>query len=144
MVADDKNAGHFRDDLVNAAAEMLTDRWRPEPKPSWVTCVPSNRHPELVPDFARRLASALNLPFRPVIAKIRENRPQKEQQNRYHQCRNLDGVFGIEENVESGPVLLVDDAHDSGWTATVAAVLLRQAGSGPVYPLALASTGPGD
>jgi len=144
MVAEDKSAGHFRDDLVNAAAEMLTDRWRPEPKPSWVTCVPSNRHPELVPDFARRLASALNLPFRPVIAKIRENRPQKEQQNRYHQCRNLDGVFGVEENIESGPVLLVDDAHDSGWTATVAAVLLRQAGSGPVYPLALASTGPGD
>ena len=144
MVAEDKQAGHFRDDLVHAAATMVKGRWRPEPAPTWVTCVPSNRHPELVPDFAHRLAVALNLPFRSVLSKVRDNRPQKEQQNRYHQSRNLDGAFGIEENVETGPVLLVDDAHDSGWTMTVAAVLLRQAGSGPVYPLALASTGPGD
>jgi len=144
MVAEDKNAGHFRDDLVHAAAAMLTDRWQPEARPVWVTCIPSNRNPELVPDFARRLAETLGLPFRPVIAKIRDNEPQKYQQNRYHQCRNLDGAFAIEDDVNAGPVLLVDDAHDSGWTVTVAAILLRQAGSGPVFPLALASTGPGD
>ena len=44
----------------------------------------------------------------------------------------------------SGPVLLVDDIIDSGWTMTVIAALLRQAGSDEVYPVALATTRPGD
>lgn len=39
---------------------------------------------------------------------------------------------------------LVDDVVDSGWTMTVLAALLQQAGSGPVFPLALASTAVGD
>ena len=38
----------------------------------------------------------------------------------------------------AGPVLLVDDLVDSGWTMTVAARLLRQAGAPAVLPLALA------
>ncbi|HYH45640.1 MAG TPA: phosphoribosyltransferase, partial [Thermoanaerobaculia bacterium] len=45
------------------------------------------------------------------------------------------------------PVLLVDDVVDSRWTMTIAAALLRQAGSGPVWPVALAtfsSGGSGD
>lgn len=37
----------------------------------------------------------------------------------------------------NGPVLLVDDTLRSGFTATAAATLLREAGSGPVYPLVL-------
>ena len=40
-----------------------------------------------------------------------------------------------------GPVLLVDDLVDSGWTMTVAARLLRQAGAPAVLPLALALAG---
>jgi ATP-dependent DNA helicase RecQ len=39
--------------------------------------------------------------------------------------------------VPDGPVLLLDDETRSGFTFTVAAALLREAGSGPVYPLAL-------
>ena len=39
-----------------------------------------------------------------------------------------------------GPVLLVDDQIDSGWTMTVAAALLRDAGAPAVLPLALAVT----
>ena len=45
---------------------------------------------------------------------------------------------------DGGPVLLVDDVVDSGWTFTILAMLLRQAGSGPVYPVALATTRPRD
>ena len=41
-------------------------------------------------------------------------------------------------------VLLVDDMVDSGWTFTVCAALLRQAGSGPVFPVALAQTSKSD
>src|SRR5690606_31215836 len=104
------------------------------------TCVPSLNHPNLVPDFAQRLADALGLPFEPVVKKVKENEPQKVQQNRFHQCRNLDGVFGIDGPVPTGPVLLVDDVVDSAWTLTIAAALLRRAGSGPVWPCALTTS----
>ncbi len=144
MVADDKRAGHFRDDLVRAVAEMVRERWRPDPRPVWMTCVPSRRHPELVPDFCRRLSRYLRVPFLPVVTKIRDNPPQKAQQNRFHQCLNLDGAFAISMKVPQEPVLLVDDMVDSTWTMTVVAALLLQAGSGLVWPVALASTSAGD
>jgi ATP-dependent DNA helicase RecQ len=143
IVADDKHAGHFRDELVDAAAEMVLERWRPDPAPQWVTCVPSRKHPELVPDFAIRLAQKLGLPFLEVIMKVEDNQPQKMQQNRFHQCHNLDGVFDITGRILETPVLLVDDIVDSCWTLTVLAALLRRAGSGPVFSLALASSAAG-
>lgn len=144
LVADGKHAGHLQDELVGAVVEMIRERWRPNPTPEWVTCVPSRNHPTLVPDFAQRLAERLGLPFRDVITKLRNNEPQKMQQNRFHQCRNLDGVFEVAEGIPSGPVLLVDDIIDSGWTMAVLAALLRRAGSGQVFPVALASTSSGD
>jgi ATP-dependent DNA helicase RecQ len=42
--------------------------------------------------------------------------------------------------VPAGPVLLLDDTTRSGFTLTVAAALLREAGAGPVYPLVLQKT----
>ena len=144
LVAEDKRRGRFRDELVEAAAEMIRDRWRPDPPPEWVACVPSDRHPELVPDFANRLARQLGLPFVSAVDKVLDNQPQKLQQNRFHQCHNLDGAFEARDDLPSGPVLLVDDIVDSGWTMTVVAALLRQAGAGPVWPLALATTSAGD
>ena len=140
IVAEDKRKGDFRDELVQAAAEMIGERWHPEPAPTWVACIPSLNHPTLVPNFARKLAAMLQIPFWEGVAKVKDNPPQKEQQNRYHQCRNLDGVFEIQGDVPSGPVLLVDDIVDSGWTLTIVSTLLLQNGSGPVYPIALAST----
>ena len=139
MVAQHKHANHFGDELVEAMAEMIQQRWQPDPAPTWLCCVPSLRHPELVPDFARQLAARLGLPFVDAVEKVKENQPQKGQQNRFHQCRNLDGVFSINEALPSGPVLLVDDIVDSAWTLTVLAALFKQAGSGDVFPVALAS-----
>ncbi|MGH3545918.1 MAG: phosphoribosyltransferase family protein [Mycobacteriales bacterium] len=40
----------------------------------------------------------------------------------------------------TGPILLVDDVIDTGWTVTLATRLLRQAGAKSVLPFALAST----
>jgi len=131
-------AGQFSDDLVQACADLVR-KWAPHPFPQWVTCIPSRRSPNLVPDFARRLASALQLPFHSSLIKVREHPPQKEMANSAHQCRNLIGSMQTDiKNVERGPVLLVDDIVDSGWTFTMAASLLRKAGSGEVWPLALA------
>ena len=140
IVARDKANNYFQDALVDAMAEMILERWNPEPFPTWLTCVPSTKHPELVPSFAERLASKLNLPFHPIITKVSENSPQKNQENSYFQCHNLDGVFEIEGDMPEGPVFLVDDAVDSGWTLTILSALLRSRGSGPVFPLALSST----
>lgn len=140
LVANGKSNGRFGDELVQASADLLQERWRPSPFPKWVTCVPSLTRPELVPDFAARLANALGLPFHPIVRKVKQNQPQKQQENSFHQCKNLDGVFQVLGSIPQEPVLLVDDVVDSKWTLTVIAALLRQAGCGPVYPFALASS----
>lgn len=62
--------GRFADELVTACAALMRD-WNPQSSPTWVTCIPSLRHPDLVPDFARRLAAALGLPFHAVLAACR-------------------------------------------------------------------------
>ncbi|MDX2428620.1 MAG: RecQ family ATP-dependent DNA helicase [Xanthomonadales bacterium] len=144
LVKEDKNKGRFRDELVEAVAGMYENRWQPEPAPQWVTCVPSRNHPNLVPELAQRLAARLRLPYVDAIHKVRNNEPQKNQHNRFHQCSNLDGAFELKNGIPTTPVLFVDDVIDSGWTLTVLAALLRQAGSGPVYPVALASFSTGD
>lgn len=132
--------GRFSDDLVAASAEMCRG-WSIQNPPTWVTCVPSLRHPNLVPDFARRLASALGLPFSDALVKADERPAQKSMANPSQQARNIDGSLAVNSQaVYNGSVLLVDDMVDSGWTLTVAAYLLRSHGSGPVFPLALAST----
>jgi len=133
----------FADQLVEACAAMVRT-WAPQPAPVWWTCIPSRRHPDLVPDFARRLAVALNLPFVPVLEKTDDRPAQKEMANSSQQARNVDGSLRIRGVVPAGPVLLVDDMVDSRWTLTVAAYLLAIHGSGPVYPLALASTANAD
>ena len=132
----------FAEDLVAACVEML-QAWSPDPAPQWVTCIPSLNHPDLVPDFAARLANELGLPFVPCIEKARANRQQKFMENSYQQAKNLDGAFNIKlEPKDYQPCLLVDDVIDSGWTFTVASALLRQVGCSAVYPMALALNRP--
>ncbi|MDQ3522810.1 MAG: ATP-dependent DNA helicase RecG, partial [Gemmatimonadota bacterium] len=121
---------------------MLVREWDPRPAPAWVTCIPSLRHPTLVPDFARRLATALNLPFIETLRKSDARPEQKEMANSAQQARNVDGSLALTINgVPTGPVLLVDDMVDSRWTLTVASWLLRAQGAGDVWPVALAVTG---
>lgn len=135
--------GRFSDDLVAACVQMVHE-WDPQPAPSWVTCVPSQRHPALVPDFAQRLAHALGLPFNPVLAKTDERPEQKTMANSTQQARNIDGSLSLDGPVPQGPALLVDDMVDSRWTLTVSAWLLRKNGAGEVWPIALSQTGRGD
>ncbi|QDM41463.1 RecQ family ATP-dependent DNA helicase [Altererythrobacter sp. TH136] len=136
--------GSFSDDLVAAMAAMIKE-WNPQPAPTWITCIPSLRHQELVPDFASRLAAAIGLPFHVVLEKTDERPEQKSMANSTQQARNVDGSLGLSGiAIPAGPVLLVDDMVDSRWTLTVAAWLLRLNGAGEVYPLALAQTGQGD
>lgn len=106
----DASAAEFR------PSQWLIRLWKPEPAPQWVACVPSLSRPELVPDFAERLAGALSIPF---------------------------SAFAREKKVYK-PCLLVDDMVDSRWTFTVLSALLRMNGVQAVHPLALALTASGD
>jgi ATP-dependent DNA helicase RecQ len=99
----------------------------------------------LVPDFARRLAAALDLPFHGVLEKTEDRPEQKTRANSTQQARNVDGTLAVGSGlVPPGPVLLVDDMVDTRWTLTIASWLLRSSGSGEVFPLALALTGQGE
>ncbi|MFL5796566.1 MAG: hypothetical protein ACJ77A_01370 [Actinomycetota bacterium] len=100
--------------------------------------MPSLQRPDLVPTFARAVAAALGVEFRPVVVKVRGNRPQKEMKNSAQQAANVLDAFEVRGRVPAGAVLLIDDIIDSRWTITVVGTLLREAGSGRVYPFVLA------
>lgn len=141
LVRDGKAKGYFENELVEAAEELIRERWPRAKKLAAVCCVPSLRHPQLVQDFSERLAARLGLPFLPALEKARETEAQKEMQNRFHQCHNLDGAFEVRPDlIPAGAVLLVDDVSDSGWTLALISALLRQAGAAAVYPFALSSS----
>ena len=57
-------------------------------------------------------------------------------------ARRVTSTLGVGVTLPAVPVLLVDDMVDSGWTLTLAAVLLQHHGSGPVHPFALAKASP--
>ena len=135
---------YFSDELIDACVVMFKE-WGPQPAPTWVTCVPSLRNPTLVPDFAKRLAQALNLSFRVAIEKTDSRPEQKKFNNSFQQARNVDGSLApIRDQILSSPVLLVDDVILSGWTLTISSWLLRKNGSGEVWPLALAQRRPNE
>ena len=132
---------YFPDDLVDACRKLI-EKWNPQPVPEYVTCIPSQRHPDLVPDFARRLAESLHLPFKQVLIKTEDRPEQKTMANSSQQARNIDGSLAMRgEVLPDRPLLLIDDMIDSRWTVTVATWLLRSNGSGQVWPLALAQVG---
>ena len=130
--------GRFSDDLVEASA-LAVREWQPDPHPQWVTAIASHRRAQLVPDFGRRLAEALDLPYRDALRKKEDRPEQKTMMNSDQQARNVIGSLAVDRDAMlPGPVLLVDDMVDSGWTFAVAARLLRHRGSGAVWPYALA------
>jgi len=130
--------GEFDDQMVDASAQLIRERWQPEPFPEWVTAIPSRRHPGLVYDFASRLARSLGVPFVAALVRTSEAPEQKLMANSSMQARNVAGTLGTIEQVPAGPVLLIDDIVDSGWTLTLAGWLLRNKGSGVVHPFTLA------
>ncbi|MBM3696116.1 MAG: RecQ family ATP-dependent DNA helicase [Actinobacteria bacterium] len=134
--------GRFHDDLIEAVAAMI-EQWRPDPEPAWLTYVPAFGGGGVVADLAPRLAGRLGLPCLEAVTKTRSTPKQKTMQNSYQQVVNLQGAFAIGE-LRPGPVLLLDDMVDSRWTFTMVGSLLREAGCGPVYPVALADTSRGD
>jgi ATP-dependent DNA helicase RecQ len=118
----------------------LLSRWGwPAGRPSWVTWVPSRAHGTLLADLAQRLAALGRMT---VAAPLRADGAglQSDAATNVESARLALNRLSVGDAVPSGPVLLLDDTMRSGFTLTTAAVLLREAGSGPVYPLVLHKT----
>jgi ATP-dependent DNA helicase RecQ len=138
VVRDAKQGGReVPPEMVDAAARLIV-AWQPTPALTWVTSVPSASSGAFVDGFARRLAAALQLPYADVLRRTRPGRPQSEMENSVQQLRNIEDAFDVSGDMPDGPVLLVDDVVDSGWTLTVTAALLARAGAPAVFPFVLA------
>ncbi|MCX5400220.1 RecQ family ATP-dependent DNA helicase [Streptomyces sp. NBC_00102] len=147
------------DDVLRAAVGVLADWARssggwatntPEAsaRPVGVVAVPSLSRPQLVGSLAQGIANVGRLPF---LGTLTYTGPEGEhtarRSNSAQRVRALSGAFAVSDELTAalaaspGPVLLVDDSTDSGWTLAVAARLLRKAGAEQVLPLVLATSG---
>lgn len=131
---------HFNDELVYHCAKFIYDHYQELNSPHWLTAVPSLRNPFLVPDFTRRVAESLKLPYKQVLFKVQETPEQKYMKNANRQAGNIMNAFNINNSILSGPVLLIDDIMNSGWTFAICAMKLKEAGCVNVTPLALSKT----
>ncbi len=138
LVSKGRREGRFDDRLVRALVEMVGE-WGPTPMPTWLTYVPSLRHPGLVADLAQRIAVALGMPVIELVERTRNTPPQKQMRNSAHQESNVHEAFRVGGAPLPEPLFLIDDLVDSRWTITEIGTLLREAGSGPVVPLVLGS-----
>jgi ATP-dependent DNA helicase RecQ len=135
-------SNRYADELVEASADVLHAYLQKlDSPPTWVTAVPSLRRPLLVPDFAKRLAAILGLPYHPAIRHLKQHPEQKTMLNSFNQAQNVMGAFAVDGSLSPEPVLLVDDLADSKWTLTAIGDLLQQHGSGVVYPFVIANVG---
>ena len=144
-VKQDRTAGkQYRDELLAMAVKLLQEALpNTEAPPQWVTAVPSLRRPTLVPEFARRLADELGLPYIEAIRHHKQHPPQETMHNSYNQALNVQNVFTIAPGIPAESVLLVDDIADSRWTITTIAHQLQVGGVPAVIPFVLATTGMG-
>ncbi len=134
--------GEVPEDLVKALVAVLA-AWDWPQRPAGVVTLPSRTRPRLITSLGGRIAAIGRLPLLGSLGYTgagpgprQFNSPQRLQAI----WRELalagparDAVAGA-----GGPVLVIDDQIDSGWTMTVAAKLLREAGAPAVLPLVLA------
>ncbi|MFE7412056.1 RecQ family ATP-dependent DNA helicase [Streptomyces laurentii] len=159
LLADTAPDGEVPDDVVQAVVRVLADwakgpgGWAsgaPDaaPRPAGVVTVASHRRPRLVGSLGHRIAEIGRMPLLGSV----EYAPEAEDL-RISRTNSAQRVVGLQRTLAvpadlaerlaaaGGPVLLVDDLADSGWTLAVAARLLRRAGAEGVFPLVLAVQG---
>jgi ATP-dependent DNA helicase RecQ len=123
--------------LVHAVIEILRD-W--QPRVDGIVLVESASRPTLTTDLAAGLSRFLK---KPVVGRWAIADPSVEPgrgaMNSAQRVAAVDRRFRLEADVPAGPVLLVDDQVVTGWTLTLAAKALREAGASAVLPLVLAT-----
>ncbi|MGW2153179.1 RecQ family ATP-dependent DNA helicase [Nonomuraea sp. NPDC001699] len=135
--------GPMADDMFKAVIQVLS-AWGWQERPVAVVNVPSATRPQLVRGFAERLAQVGRLTYLGELG-YRAGSPGR-QFNSAKRVQAIRGTLAMPKELGAaiadcgGPVLLVDDRVDTGWTMTLAAALIRHAGAPAVLPLALATT----
>lgn len=137
------------DDLADAVVQVLSAWARGDgawpQRPVGVVAVGSHRRSRLVGSLAERIATVGRLPLLGVVRT--EPAGGGARGNSAQRVRTLHGCLTVSDELAealtglTGPVLLVDDLVDSGWTMTMASRLLRRAGAPGVLPFALAVAG---
>ncbi|GIJ26305.1 ATP-dependent DNA helicase RecQ [Micromonospora qiuiae] len=140
--------GPLPDDVAAAVIEVLKawahgdDPW--PARPAGVVAVDSRTRPVLIGSLAERIAAVGRLPLLGRVTSVGPAGGDGPRGNSAQRVRALHGNLAVPEELAAvlagldGPVLLVDDLVDSGWTMTMAARALRQAGAPAVLPLSLA------
>ncbi|HSL09171.1 MAG TPA: RecQ family ATP-dependent DNA helicase [Pseudonocardiaceae bacterium] len=129
--------GPVPDELFDACVTVLAG-WDWPARPLGIVAMSSRSRPTLVLDLAERIAAVGRLP---LLGTMTSTGPSPSAANSAHRAAALLGSLRAPElPALDGPVLLVDDRVDTGWTLTVAARALRHAGAPAVLPFALATT----
>uniref|UniRef100_A0AAU1LZB2 DNA 3'-5' helicase n=1 Tax=Streptomyces sp. NBC_00148 TaxID=2903626 RepID=A0AAU1LZB2_9ACTN len=144
------------DDVSSAVVTVITDwakgpgGWAsgaPDaaPRPVGVVTVASRRRPQLVQSLGSRIAEVGRMPllgtvtYAPGSEDLRISQTNSAQRVKaLHEALVVEPALAEALAAAGGPVLLVDDLSDTGWTLAVAARLLRRAGAEGVFPLVLA------
>ncbi|GIH90495.1 ATP-dependent DNA helicase RecQ [Planobispora siamensis] len=143
LLAEGVPDGPVPDDVFAAVVAVLSS-WQWEQRPVAVVSVPSATRPQLVRSLAERLAQIGRLTYLGELGY--RSGPPGRQFNSAQRVQAVRATLAMPSALSAavaaagGPVLLVDDHVDTGWTVTLAAAMLRHAGAPAVLPLALAVT----
>jgi len=143
--------GEVPGDVAAAVVKVLA-AWSWDQRPACVVSLPSRTRPRLIASLASQLAQIGQLPYLGPLAYPATEGPVPtstapatgSQHNSAQRLRAVWRAFEVPASIQAeitrlaGPVLLVDDLLDTGWTMTVAAMALREAGALAVLPLTLA------
>jgi ATP-dependent DNA helicase RecQ len=138
--------GPVPEDLVAAIVKVLA-AWQWDDRPTAVVSIPSRTRPQLIASLADRIAQIGLMPYLGSLGHAAPGQAalgrQSNSAQRLHAVWDsfvVPGPVAARVADLAGPVLLVDDLIDTGWTLTVAAMRLRTAGAIGVLPLVLAAT----
>jgi ATP-dependent DNA helicase RecQ len=137
----DEPDGPAPDEVLRAAVAVLA-AWQWEQRPTAVIGIDSISHPVLIGSVVQRLSELGRLTNLGTLRYSPGRRPVTAANSAYRVAALNESWLcpdpsAIDEL--TGPVLLVDDIVDTGWTMTMAARALRRAGAAGVLPFALAS-----
>ncbi|SOD69356.1 ATP-dependent DNA helicase RecQ [Streptomyces sp. 1222.2] len=155
MLAPQAPDGPIPDDVAKAVVAVLADwakgpgGWASgladaQPRPVGVVTMASRSRPQLIGSLGARIAEIGRLPLLGSVAYTGAV-SQVTRSNSAQRLKALDGAMTVPPELAAalqeagGPVLLVDDATETGWTLAVAARALRRAGAQGVLPLVLAA-----
>ena len=117
----------------------LLGRWRSSwgARPVAVVPMPSVSHPRLIHSVAAHVATAGRLPLLDAL-QLAGPLPDADLASGAEVALLLDALaLPLPGLVPNGPLLLIDARYRSGWSMTVAAARLREAGATAVLPLVL-------